>query len=87
VLIAANTNITGLADLIHLDWLLPSYEADVSASDGALIFEFRQSQETGELIVRASYVSRTMEQLRNQTPLTGRATGQRPGVHPRLQRP
>jgi 4-phytase/acid phosphatase len=70
VLIAANTNITGLAGLLHLDWLLPGYEQDVSAPSGALVLELRQSQSTGEYIVRTSYVSQTMDQLRNQTPLT-----------------
>jgi 4-phytase/acid phosphatase len=70
VLIAANTNITGLAGLLHLDWLLPSYQQDVSAPSGALVFELRQSQSTGELIVRTTYIAQTMDQLRNQTPLT-----------------
>ena len=70
ILVASNTNITGLAGLFHLDWLLPSYEPDVAALGGALLFELRQSQSSGEYIVRASYVSQTMDQLRNQTPLT-----------------
>jgi 4-phytase/acid phosphatase len=69
-LIASNTNITGLAGLFHLDWLLPSYEADVSAPSGVLMFELRQSLSTGEYIVRVSYVAQTMDQLRNLTPLT-----------------
>jgi 4-phytase / acid phosphatase len=70
VLIGSNTNITGLAGLFHLDWLLPGYQADVSAPSGALVFELRQSQSTGAYIVRASYVAQTMDQLRNQTALT-----------------
>jgi len=70
VLTAANTNLTGLAGLFHLDWLLPGYEADVAAPGGALVFELRQSQSTGGYIVRASYVSQTMDQLRNRTALT-----------------
>jgi len=70
VLIASNTNISGLAGLLHLDWLVPSYQPDVSALSGVLMFELRQSQSTGEYIVRTSYVSQTMDQLRNQTPLT-----------------
>lgn len=69
-LIASNTNITGLAGLLHLDWLLPSYEADVAAPSGALVFELRQSQSTGEYIVRVAYIAQTMDQLRNLTPLT-----------------
>jgi 4-phytase / acid phosphatase len=69
-LIASNTNITGLAGLFHLDWLLTSYEADVCAPSGALVFELRQSQSSGAYIVRASYVAQTLDQLRNLTPLT-----------------
>jgi 4-phytase/acid phosphatase len=73
VLTASNTNITGLAGLFHLDyldWILPGYQADVCAPGGALVFELRQSQSTGEYIVRASYVAQTMDQLRNRTTLT-----------------
>jgi 4-phytase/acid phosphatase len=70
VLTASNTNITGLAGLFHLDWLLPGYQADVSALGGALVFELRQSQNSGEYIVRASYIAQTMDQLRNRTALT-----------------
>ena len=69
-LIAANTNIVGLAGLFHLDWLLPSYQPDDAALSGAIVFELRQSQSTGEYIVRTSYVGQTMDQLRNQTVLT-----------------
>jgi 4-phytase/acid phosphatase len=70
VLVASNTNIAGLAALFHLDWLLPGYQPDVAAPGGALVFELRQSMSTAEYIVRASYVSQTMDQLRNQTGLT-----------------
>ncbi len=69
-LIASNTNITGLAGLLHLDWILPGYPPDTCAPSGVLMFELRQSQSTGEFIVRVSYVSQTMDQLRNQTVLT-----------------
>jgi 4-phytase/acid phosphatase len=70
VLTGSNTNITGVAGLFHLDWLLPGYEADVCGPGGALVFELRQSQSSGEYIVRASYVSQTLDQLRNLTVLT-----------------
>jgi 4-phytase/acid phosphatase len=69
-LIASNTNVTGLAGLLHLDWLLPGYQSDVAAPSGALVFELRQSQTTGEYFVRASYIAQTMDQLRNLTHLT-----------------
>lgn len=70
VLVASNTNLTGLASLFHLDWLLPGYEAGVCAPGGALVLELRQSQSTGEYIVRASYIAQTMDQLRNRAVLT-----------------
>jgi 4-phytase/acid phosphatase len=70
VLTGSNTNITGVAGLFHLEWLLPGYEADVCGPGGALVFELRQSQSSGEYIVRASYVSQTLDQLRNLTVLT-----------------
>ena len=34
------------------------------------MFELRQSQSTGEYIVRVAYIAQTMDQLRNLTPLT-----------------
>jgi 4-phytase/acid phosphatase len=70
VLIGSDTQITGLAGLFHLDWILPGYQADVCAPGGALVFELRQSQSTGEYIVRASYIAQTLEQLRNRSALT-----------------
>lgn len=70
VLVAANTNVAGLAGLFNLDWLVNGYQPDVSALGGAIVFELRQSQRTGEFIVRALYVAQTMDQLRSREPLT-----------------
>lgn len=70
ILVASNTNINGLAALFQLEWLLPTYQRDVAAPGGALMFELRQSQSTGEFIVRASYVAQTMDQLRTQAALS-----------------
>lgn len=70
VLMASNTNVTGLAGLLRLDWILPGYDTDVCALGGTLVFELRQSKSTAEYIVRASYRAQTMDQLRNLTALT-----------------
>jgi len=70
VLIASDVNVTGLAGLFHLDWTLPGYQQNYCAPGGALVFELRQSQSTGEFIIRASYIAQTFDQLRNQTALT-----------------
>ena len=70
VLISTDGNGSGLAGLLNLDWLVAGYQPDVSALGGALVFELRQSQRSGEFFVRAIYVTQTMDQLRNRTPLT-----------------
>lgn len=69
-LIASDVNVCGLAGLFQIDWLLPQYPPNFCAPGGALVFELRQSQSTGEYIVRASYIAQTLDQLRNQTTLT-----------------
>jgi 4-phytase/acid phosphatase len=70
LLIASDTNLSGLASLFHLDWILPGYQANFCTPGGALVFELRQSQSTGQYIVRASYIAQTLDQLRNRTVLT-----------------
>jgi hypothetical protein len=70
VLIASDVNVCGLAGLFHIDWLLPEYQQDFCSPGGAIVFQLRQSQSTGEYIVRASYIGQTLDQLWNQTILT-----------------
>jgi 4-phytase / acid phosphatase len=70
VLVGSDINIIGLPGLFHIDWTLPGYQPDFCGPGGALVFELRQSQRTGEFIVRASYVAHTLDQLRNLTALT-----------------
>lgn len=69
-LIGSDTQISALASLFHLDWLLPGYPPDFAAPGGALVLELRQSQSTNEYVVRASYIAQTFDQLRNLTPLS-----------------
>jgi 4-phytase/acid phosphatase len=70
VMIASDVNIAAFASLYHLDWMLPSYPPDTYSPGGAIVFELRQSQRTGEYIIRASYIGQTLDQLRNLTALT-----------------
>ena len=49
---------------------MPGYQADVAAPGGALVFQLRQSLATGEFLVRTVYITQTMDQLRDRTPLT-----------------
>jgi 4-phytase/acid phosphatase len=70
VLVASDVNISGLAGLLRLDWLLPGYQMNLCPPGGALVFELRQSQTTGAYIVRAHYIAQSLAQLRNRTVLT-----------------
>lgn len=70
VLIASDVNISGLAGLLRLDWILPTYPSNFCPPGGALVLQLRQSQGSGEYFVRASYVAQTLDQLRDRTPLT-----------------
>lgn len=70
VLIGSDVNISGLAGLFHIDWILPGYQENLCPPGGALVFELRQSESTGAYIVRAKYIAQTMDQLRNRSPLT-----------------
>ena len=69
-LIASDVNICGFAGLFHIDWPLPEYQQDFCSPGGAMVFQLRQSQSTGEYIVRASYIGQTLDQLRDQTILS-----------------
>ncbi|MBZ5591537.1 MAG: hypothetical protein LAP39_04835 [Acidobacteriia bacterium] len=70
VVISSDTFITGLAGLLRLHWQLPGYQPDFCAPGGALVFELRQSRDSGEYLVRAFYTAQSFDQLRNLTPLT-----------------
>lgn len=70
VLIASDVNVCGLAGLFHIDWLIPEYQPDFCGPGGAMVLQLRQSQSTGEHIIRASYIAQTLDQLRNLTPLS-----------------
>jgi len=70
VLIASDNNLASFSGVFGLDWILPGYQPNFAGPGGTLVFELRQSQSTGEYIVRASYIAQTLDQLRNQTALT-----------------
>jgi len=70
VVISSDVYVVGLAGLLHTHWLLPGYQPDYSATGGALVFELRQSLDTGEYLVRVYYTSQSLDQLRNLTPLS-----------------
>jgi 4-phytase / acid phosphatase len=64
-------NIANIGGLFDLNWWIPGAQANPLLPGGALIFEVwaRQGQPNG-FYVRTSYVSQTLEQMRDATPLT-----------------
>lgn len=70
VVTSSDGYVAGLAGILKLHWLLPGYQPDFCAPAGALVFELRQVQSTGQYIVRVYYTAQTFDQLRNLTPLT-----------------
>ncbi len=70
VVISSDAYVAGLAGLLHAHWQLPGYQRDFCAPGGALVFELRQSPDTGKYLVRVYYTAQGMDQLRNLTPLS-----------------
>jgi len=70
VINSSDAYVVGLANLLHMHWLLPGYQPDYCPPGGALVFELRQSKSNGEFIVRVHYTAQTFDQLRDLTPLT-----------------
>ena len=71
VLAGHDTNIADVGSLLGLTWHVDSYpEGDVPPG-GALGFEVLRNA-SGVRTVRAFFRAQTMDQLRNQTPLTGK---------------
>jgi 4-phytase / acid phosphatase len=84
---SSDAYVAGLAGLLRMHWLLPGFQPDYCAPDGALVFELRQSRSTGKFLVRVFYTAQTFDQLRDLTPLSldqPPATAQLfvPGSHP-----
>ena len=70
VVISSDDYMAGLAGLLQAHWQLPGYQPDFCAPGGDLVFELRQSKETGEFLVRVFYTAQSLDQLRNLTPLS-----------------
>jgi 4-phytase/acid phosphatase len=70
VVISSDAYLVGVSGLLDLHWQLPGYQPDFCPPGGALVFELRQSTDTGEYLVRVFYTAQSFDQLRNLTPLT-----------------
>lgn len=69
-MVGHDTNITTLAGMLGLHWMMAEQPADPTSTGGALVFELHRNRTTEVESVRLYYVSQTMEQMRQATPLT-----------------
>jgi len=70
VINSSDAYVVGVANLLHMHWLLAGYQPDYCPPGGALVFELRQSKSTGEFTVRVHFTSQTFDQLRDLSPLS-----------------
>jgi 4-phytase/acid phosphatase len=70
VLVGHDTNQANLSGLLDLNWQLPGTQPDPMLPGGALVFELRRHGEAGAWFVRIFYVSPSLEQTRDLTPLS-----------------
>jgi 4-phytase / acid phosphatase len=70
VLVGHDTNLINLGGLLGLSWWLPGTQMNPVLPGSALVFELRQRHTDAQYFVRAYYVSETLDQMRELTPLT-----------------
>lgn len=69
VIVGHDTNISNLAGMLGISWLLDGYQPNDTPPGGALVFELWQGG-SGEMIVNTYYVAQSLEQMRKALPLT-----------------
>ena len=69
IVVGHDTNISNIAGLLGISWLLDGYPPDDTPPGGALVFELWQ-QAQGEMAVSTYYVAQSTDQMRKLAPLT-----------------
>ena len=64
-----DTNISNLAGILGLSWLLPGFQPNDATPGGALVFSLWRSA-TGRYSTRVQYVTQSMEQMHDAVPLS-----------------
>jgi 4-phytase/acid phosphatase len=71
ILAGHDTNIANVGAMLGMDWWIPGTPANATLPAGALVIELRgRAGQKGSLFVRTSYVSQTLEQMREASPLS-----------------
>ncbi len=72
VIVGHDTNISNIAGMLGIDWLLDGYQPDDTPPGSALVFELWQKGER-EMTVSTYYLAQSLEQMRKALPLTPEA--------------
>ncbi len=87
-LVGHDTNISTLAGMLGLHWMLNEQPTDPTSTGGALVFELRHDNTNGIATVRVYYVAQSMEQMRAASKLKLEAPPQKvPVFIPGCSRP
>jgi 4-phytase/acid phosphatase len=69
VIVGHDTNISNIAGMLGISWLLDGYQREDTPPGGALVFELSQQGE-GEWGVSTYYLAQSLDQMRKAAPLT-----------------
>jgi 4-phytase / acid phosphatase len=69
VIVGHDTNISNIAGMLGIGWLLDGYQPDDTPPGSALVFELWQQGEGG-MVVTTYYIAQSLEQMRKALPLT-----------------
>ena len=69
IVVGHDTNISNIAGLLGISWLIDGYPPDDTPPGGALVFELWQ-QAKGEMAVSTYYVAQSTDQMRKLAPLS-----------------
>jgi 4-phytase/acid phosphatase len=64
VVVGHDTNITNIAGMLDLSWLIPGYQRDDTPPGGALVFELWCASAGRDCVVHTYYMTQTPDQLR-----------------------
>jgi 4-phytase/acid phosphatase len=69
ILSGHDTNLSNISGMLGLSWKLPGYQPDDTPPGGALIFSLWQDA-GGRYTVTTQYIAQSLDQMRNNSPLT-----------------
>jgi len=69
IIVGHDTNISNIAGILGIHWLIDGYQPDDTPPGSALVFELWQ-QDGAEIAVCTYYLSQSLEQMRKAQPLT-----------------